>query len=65
VQAQHFGAGHVLDDLLAELHRVLIDDEVRGAALRHRPKHFGNGTSDVDFAFRIWVGTAIWSVLGN
>ncbi len=25
----------------------------------------GNGTSDVDFAFRIWVGTAFWSVLGN
>jgi len=25
----------------------------------------GNGTSDVDFAFRIWVGTAFWSVLGK
>lgn len=25
----------------------------------------GNGTSDVDFAFRVWVGTAFWSVLGN
>ena len=25
----------------------------------------GNGTADVDFAFRIWVGTAFWSVLGN
>jgi hypothetical protein len=24
-----------------------------------------NGTSDVDFAFRIWVGTAFWSVLGK
>ena len=23
----------------------------------------GNGTSDVDFAFRVWVGTAFWSVL--
>jgi hypothetical protein len=26
---------------------------------------FGNGGSDVDFAFRIWVGTAFWSVLGK
>jgi hypothetical protein len=25
----------------------------------------GSGGSDVDFAFRIWVGTAFWSVLGN
>ena len=25
----------------------------------------GEGGSDVDFAFRIWVGTAFWSVLGN
>ena len=25
----------------------------------------GQGGSDVDFAFRIWVGTAFWSVLGN
>jgi hypothetical protein len=25
----------------------------------------GNGTSDVDFAFRIWVGTSFWSVLKN
>jgi hypothetical protein len=25
----------------------------------------GNGGSDVDFAFRIWVGTSFWSVLGN
>jgi len=25
----------------------------------------GNGTADVDFAFRIWVGTAFWSVLGK
>lgn len=25
----------------------------------------GNGTSDVDFAFRIWVGTAFWNVLGK
>ena len=25
----------------------------------------GNGTSDVDFAFRVWVGTAFWSVLGK
>lgn len=25
----------------------------------------GNGGSDVDFAFRIWVGTAFWSVLGH
>lgn len=25
----------------------------------------GNGVTDVDFAFRIWVGTAFWSVLGN
>lgn len=27
--------------------------------------YIGNGTSDVDFAFRIWVGTSFWSVLGN
>jgi hypothetical protein len=25
----------------------------------------GIGTSDVDFAFRVWVGTAFWSVLGK
>jgi hypothetical protein len=25
----------------------------------------GNGGSDVDFAFRIWVGTSFWSVFGN
>ncbi|MGD8318334.1 MAG: hypothetical protein PVH76_11325 [Myxococcales bacterium] len=25
----------------------------------------GNGGSDVDFAFRIWVGTAFWNVLGR
>ena len=25
----------------------------------------GNGRSDVDFAFRIWVGTSFWSVLGK
>lgn len=25
----------------------------------------GNGTSDVDFAFRIWVGTSFWSVLSR
>ncbi len=25
----------------------------------------GQGGSDVDFAFRIWVGTVFWSVLGN
>ncbi len=25
----------------------------------------GSGGSDVDFAFRIWVGTSFWSVLGN
>ncbi len=25
----------------------------------------GGGGADVDFAFRIWVGTAFWSVLGN
>ena len=36
VQAQHVGAGHVLEDLLAELHGVLIDDEVRGAAFGNR-----------------------------
>jgi hypothetical protein len=23
----------------------------------------GNGGADVDFAFRVWVGTAFWSVL--
>ena len=28
VKAQHLGAGHVLDDLLSELDRVLGDDEV-------------------------------------
>lgn len=26
---------------------------------------FGNGFSDVDFAFRVWFGTAFWSVLGK
>lgn len=25
----------------------------------------GNGGADVDFAFRIWVGTSFWSVLSN
>lgn len=25
----------------------------------------GSGGSDVDFAFRVWVGTSFWSVLGN
>lgn len=25
----------------------------------------GDGGSDVDFAFRVWVGTAFWSVLGK
>jgi hypothetical protein len=25
----------------------------------------GSGGSDVDFAFRLWMGTAFWSVLGN
>ncbi|MBW2381385.1 MAG: hypothetical protein JRG70_17870 [Deltaproteobacteria bacterium] len=25
----------------------------------------GNTNSNVDFAFRVWVGTAFWSVLGN
>lgn len=25
----------------------------------------GNGRSDVDFAFRVWVGTSFWSVLGK
>lgn len=27
--------------------------------------YVGNGVSDVDFAFRIWVGTSFWSVLSR
>ncbi len=40
VKAHHFGAGDVLDDLLAELDRLLVDDQVRGAALRDGAERF-------------------------
>ena len=42
MEAQHLRAVDVLDDLLAELYGVLVDDEVRRASLGHRSKRFEN-----------------------
>ena len=53
VEAHHFGARDVLDDLLAELHGVLVDDEVRRAPFRNGAKRLED--CGVRVAEHVWT----------